>query len=234
MKKPHQLALPLAHRARIGREDFVAGSANAEALARIDAWPLWPEGVLLLVGPPGAGKSHLAAIWSVKAGALAEEGASLGALAVPALLRTGALVVEDADAIPDEVTLFHLLNFARETEAALLLTSRKRPAAWGVRLPDLATRLVALPSVELSMPDDSLLAALLAKHLADRRLVVAPEVVPYLAPRIERSYAAVAAVVEALDQASLALRRPVTVPLAGDVLARLETQAFNRNDARLV
>ena len=69
-------------------------------------------------------------------------------------------------------------------------------------------------------PDDRLLGAVLAKHFADRQLVPMADVIPYLAVRIERSFAAAAAVVERLDRMALAEARPVSRPLAHRALYR--------------
>src|SRR5262245_14377897 len=186
---PRQLALALGFRERFGREDFLEGPSNAAALALIERWPDWPDRLVALVGPEGSGKSHLAAIWADRSGARLVSARALADL--PAALATGALVVEDATpGIVDERALFHLINLAREFEAHLLMTTRAPPVGWPVRLPDLASRLRALPAVELAAPDDALLRAVLVKLIADRQLAVDEGLVGYLAARIERSFAA--------------------------------------------
>ena len=130
-------------------------------------------------------------------------------------LATGALVLEDVRAGAfEEAALFHLLNLAREERAFLLLTSRTSPVGWPVRVPDLASRLRALPVAALGPPDDNLLRAVLIKLFADRQLAVDETLVGYLVARIERSIAGARAAVTALDQASLGLQRPVNRALA--------------------
>ena len=109
----------------------------------------------------------------------------------------------------------------REEEAFLLITARAAPASWSVALPDLASRLRAIPTVALSAPDDALLRAVLVKLFADRQLAVDESLVSYLATRIERSFAAARAAVEALDREALRLKRPVTRALAAEFLALL-------------
>jgi chromosomal replication initiation ATPase DnaA len=220
---PRQLALALAHRESFAREDFLAGPSNAAALALIDRWPDWPDRALAVVGPAGSGKSHLAAIWAERAGARMLSSRALEAPGLPGALATGALVVEDVRAGAfEEAALFHLLNLAREEGAFLLLTSRASPVGWPVRIPDLASRLRALPAAELGPPDDTLLQAVLIKLFADRQLAVDESLVGYLAARIERSIAAARAAVAALDQASLRLQRPVNRALAAATLRGLE------------
>jgi chromosomal replication initiation ATPase DnaA len=221
---PRQLALALAHHESLAREDFLAGPSNAAALALIERWPDWPDRVLALVGPAGSGKSHLAAIWAERAGARLLAARALEEANLPAQLATGALVLEDlrAGAI-GETALFHLLNLAREERAFVLLTSRNAPAAWPLRIADLASRLRAVPVAALEAPDDGLLRAVLVKLFADRQLAVDETLVGYLAVRIERSIPAARAAVAELDAASLRLQRPVNRALAAAILGDRES-----------
>ena len=122
----------------------------------------------------------------------------------------------------DEPALFHLLNLVREERAFLLLTSRTPPITWPVHIADLASRLRALPVVELGAADDTLLRAILVKLFADRQLAVDESLVGYLSARIDRSIAAAKAAVEALDGASLRLQRPVNRALAAATLRGLD------------
>lgn len=218
MNAPRQLALALPHAESFAREDFLTGASNEAALAMIERWPDWPDRVLALVGPEGAGKSHLAAIWAEIAGARRVSARALGETDLLAALATGALVIEDASAALDERALFHLLNLIREEEGFLLITAQAAPARWGVALPDLASRLRAVPTVALSAPDDALLRAVLVKLFADRQLGVDTALVSYLTTRIERSFAAARAAVDALDREALRMQRPVTRALAAELL----------------
>jgi chromosomal replication initiation ATPase DnaA len=218
MNAPRQLALALPHAESFAREDFLTGAPNEAALAMIERWPDWPDRALALVGPEGAGKSHLAAIWAEIAGARRVSARALGETNLIGALATGALVIEDAPARLDERALFHLLNLIREEEAYLLITARVAPARWSVALPDLASRLRAVPTVALSAPDDALLRAVLVKLFADRQLGVDSSLVSYLTTRIERSFAAARAAVETLDREALRMQRPVTRALAAELL----------------
>jgi len=220
MSVPRQLALALPHAESFAREDFLSGASNAAALKTIERWPDWPDRALALVGPEGAGKSHLADIWAGIAGARRVSARVLGDTNLPAALATGALVVEDAGAELDERALFHLINLMRQDEAYILITARLAPALWNVGLPDLASRLRAVPTVALDPPDDALLRAVLVKLFADRQLDVDESLIGYLVTRIERSFAAARAVVGALDREALRQKRPVTRALAVELLAR--------------
>ena len=217
--QPRQLALALPHAERLTRDDFLESPANEAGLALIDSWPDWPSRIMLLVGPEGSGKSHLAAIWAEASGARSTSAQALTADAVPAALATGALVVDDLKPQGfDERAMFHLLNLARQDEAHVLMAARIPPSAFEVELRDLRSRLRAVPVVTLLPPDDLLLRALIVKFCADRQLVVDESVVSYLASRIERSTTAARQAVELLDTEALRLGRPVTRALAAELL----------------
>jgi chromosomal replication initiation ATPase DnaA len=217
--QPRQLAFALPHAESLTRDNFLEGPANAAGLALVDSWPEWPNRIMLLVGPEGSGKSHLAAIWAEQAGARSISAHALTAAAVPGALATGALVVEDLNPSDfDERAMFHLMNLAREDEAFVLITARVAPSAFQIELRDLRSRLRAVPAVSLLPPDDQLFRALIVKFCADRQLTVDESVVGYLATRIERSYAAARRAVELLDSEALRLGRPVTRALAAELL----------------
>ncbi|WP_348771417.1 DnaA/Hda family protein [Azospirillum sp. SYSU D00513] len=201
--------------------------SNADAVAWLDRWPSWPAPALALFGPDGCGKTHLGHVWRARSRAVVAQGADLDTAGLPDLLApANAVVVDDADRVAGsparEEALFHLYNLARDSGGHLLLLSRIAPARWRVRLPDLRSRLRAAPAVGVEPPDDALLAAVLVKIFADRQLHPGVEVVSYLLARMERSLDAARRVVAAMDHASLAAHRPVTVPLAREVLAALE------------
>lgn len=217
--QPRQLAFALPHAESLTRDNFLEGPANEAGLALIESWPDWPNRIMLLVGPEGSGKSHLAAIWAEAAGARSIPAHALTPNAVPGALATGALVVEDLKPGDfDERAMFHLMNLAREDEASVLMTARIAPSAFEVELRDLRSRLRAVPTVALLPPDDFLFRSLIVKFCADRQLSIDETVVNYLASRIERSYAAARQAVDLLDSEALRLGRPVTRALAAELL----------------
>ena len=218
---PRQLAFVLPHEESLTRDNFLEGPANAAALALIEAWPEWPARTMLLAGPEGSGKSHLAAIWAEASGARVTAAHALTPANVPGALATGALVVEDLRPHDfDERALFHLLNLAREETAFVLITAREAPTAFEIELKDLRSRLRALPLVSLKPPDDQLFRALIVKLCADRQLTVDEAVVGYLANRIERSYAAARDTVALLDREALRLGRPITRTFVAELLRK--------------
>lgn len=219
--EPKQLPFDLPFEAAMGRDDFLVGDSNQAAFDLIEQWPDWPSRLVILAGPTGAGKSHLAGIWSNKSGARTVSGDAIDGIDPVELTSGGAVLVEDADnAGRDDTGLFHLLNAARAADAFLLITCRSWPSSWGIDLPDLLSRLRAATPVEIGEPDDDLLRRVLVKLFADRQVSIAPPVVDYLAVRMERSLAAAAALVDELDREALSKGKAVTRPIAAEVLKR--------------
>ena len=215
---PRQLALALDHAEKLSREDFLPGPPNDAALAMIERWPDWPARTLAISGPEGSGKSHLASIWAATSGARVLSAHALQTVLLPDALATGALVLENCgEGAFEERALFHLLNLVREHEGHLLMIGRTVPALWNVTLPDLSSRLRAVPVIAVAIPDDALLRAVMVKLFADRQLAVDESLVTYLLTRVGRSFGAVQAAVQALDREALQRKRPVTRALASEL-----------------
>lgn len=217
-----QLPLALGADASHAREDLVVGAANAAALAWIDAWPDWRAPGLVLWGPEGSGKSHLASIWLRRVGGCrATIDTAIAALEGVAQPR---LLVEDVErGLADgggaaERHLLHAFNVLAQAQGSLLLTARQPPTRWPGTLPDLRSRMQALPAVAVQAPDDDMLAAVLTKLFIDRQLAPDPDVVGFIATRIERSFARLGHVVDSVDRAALAAHRAITLPFVRNVL----------------
>ncbi|MBO0662338.1 hypothetical protein LQ948_06385 [Jiella sp. MQZ9-1] len=211
-----QLPLELPHHPSLARDDLVVSAANRLVVDAIDAWPDWPHPVLLVSGPPGSGKSHLACVWAGEAGAVTADRDTVGEIIA---MRDFRVVVDDVDAGKlDEPTLFSLVNAARLGGGSVFLTSRSLPSAMTVAMPDLRSRLAAATAVLLGAPDDSLLTGVLAKLFADRQLEVEPGALRYLVERMERSLDAARRIVAAVDREALAVKGRVTRPLLRRVL----------------
>lgn len=233
MSRGRQLVLDLAFRPAFGADDFLISDSNRDAVGWLDRWPDWPARGLAVYGPPGSGKSHLAAVWRARSHAEAVAAADLDAARVRRLMdRTDRIVVEDADRGVDERALLQLYNELNHERGWLLLTAIAAPVRWRIELPDLASRIGALPASGLSAPDDALLAGVIAKQFADQQLTASEEVVRYLIARMERSFTAARWLVTEIDRLSLANRQSVTVPLAREALARFaETHGLGKADA---
>jgi chromosomal replication initiation ATPase DnaA len=223
LNPPAQIPLDLPHRAAMGVADFLVAPCNRDAVAWLDRWPAWPATALVIHGDEGCGKSHLIHVWQSQCGAIGIDRGALTTDNLPLLLGNAMVCfMEDADRGFEEEALLHLYNLMAERGGHLLFTARAPAAHWGIALPDLSSRLATAMSVAVGAPDDELIAGVLIKHFLDRQIRVDPAVVTYLLGRMERSFAAARRVVAALDSAALAEKKGVTVPLARDVLRRLD------------
>jgi chromosomal replication initiation ATPase DnaA len=218
---PEQLVFELPHRAAMGLEDFLVSDSNAAAVALVDRWPDWPIGAAVLVGPKGSGKTHLANVWRLRSDAVLANASALSRERVPDFAAAGALVVEDIPTLTDEAALFHLLNLVREQRLQILLTTDTAPGDLRIDLPDLRSRLKALPLASIEPPDDALLRAVLVKLFADRQLSVEPHIIDYVLVRMERSMSAAERFVSEADRRALVLQRRVTRAIAAAALDTL-------------
>lgn len=209
-----QLRLTLERRVAQRREDYVVGPSNAAAAAAVDAWPAWHGGCLVLVGPEGVGKSHLAQAWAAHAGAVELDRRAPDVAAAadrPAL-------IEDVDRGVDDEALFHLINMAGREGGGLLLTARAPPASWPASLPDLRSRLNALPVALIEEPDDVVLEAVLKRLFAERSIRPSDDIYPYLLRRMPRSATHAREIVRRLDEAADERQRPISRSLAREIL----------------
>ncbi len=223
---PRQYHLPLPFQESMGAEDFLLSPANEEAVL----WLLgreaasWPVHALVLYGPEGSGKTHLLSIWTEKNKAmrLAVGDEVLQDIASGQYVGH-AFALDDAEAVvgdgEKEEWLQHLFNATKAAGCFLLMTASQPPAAWGLKLKDIQTRLKSCLSVALREPDDVLMRGLLLKLFADRQLMVEAGVVDYLASRLERTGTALRAAVEKLDEAALETKRKISVPFVQKTLS---------------
>lgn len=216
-----QLGFDLPRRPALGRDAFFVAPSNAVAMAMIEGWQGWAGRKLVLTGPKGAGKTHLAHVWAEMAGAQIIAATDLAAADVPTLAQ-GCVAVEDVPLIASDAdaqtALFHLHNLTLAEGHAVLFTGEAAVNQWGLSLPDLTSRLEGTVTAALEPPHDTLLAAVLAKLFADRQLTPKPTLIPYLLTRMDRSFVAAMDIVDQLDAASLALKKPISRKLAARVL----------------
>lgn len=231
---PRQIPLALPARAALGRADFFVSPANDLALAMIDDWHDWPEGKLVLTGPEGSGKTHLAHVWAAQSGAVIVAGAGVGAQDTAALPPGGSVVVDDADRTPpgDQAALLHLHNHVLARGGRILFTARRAPLHWPVTLPDLASRMHASATVALLAPDQVLLSAVLVKLFSDRQVRVTPALITYLVGRMERSLAEAGRIVARLDALALARGGAITRALAAEVLDNPQDASHGLSSSR--
>ena len=213
-----QLILDLPVRTSLDRGDFFVSEVNQLALTRLEETATWPNGKMVLVGPEGAGKTHLAHIWAEQEGAHLIQPPDLERLDIGSIEESVAL--DDADRVEGsaERALLHLHNQVAASGHCLLLTARRAPRYWKVGLPDLRSRMEATDVARIDAPDEALLAAVLMKLFADRQNAVTPSAISWLTRHMDRSFAEAQRIVAAIDARALAKRRKVTRDLAAEVL----------------
>ena len=222
-KRTVQLPLDLGHQTAMGRDEFVRAPCNENALLWIERWPDWPATGLALYGSPGCGKTHLAEIWRERSAARSIEAAAMTVHNPLELISDAkALVVENLPADVPEQALLHLYNLIGERGGHILFTALDPPARIGFRLPDLLSRLRAMPAISIADPDDMVLAAVMQKMFDDRQLPVSEDIVRFLLTRMERSYSAARSLAAEIDRLALAEKRQVTIPLARLALSAQE------------
>ena len=221
MIRPKQLPLPLPVRAALGREDYFVSRSNGLAVALLDDWQSWPNGKMILVGPAGAGKTHLAHVWAAETGAAIVPAADLPGADIPALAR-GPICVEDADRSAGdretEEALFHLYNRLRDGGRHLLVSASCAPRLLPVILPDLASRLSWGVTFHLSGLDDAQRLEALKLRARDHGLALPDEVARYILHRGPRSLPGLFAAMSELDNASLSAQRKLTIPFLKETL----------------
>jgi len=214
-----QLTLGLPYCQTFERADFIVAPCNIAAVRWMDRYPNWGGHALLIYGPKGCGKTHLAHTFSD----VHLDGKTLSDVVLP---ETPRVVVEDIDCVADEKVLFHLFNWTKEQGIGLLMTARKVPE---FELPDLSSRIMMCQKVAILPPDDDLILAVLTKAFAERRVMVEQSVLEYAARYTERTFEAIQSLIDGADKLSLSQNRRITIPIVKQVLADLRSVRFQED-----
>jgi chromosomal replication initiation ATPase DnaA len=222
-----QLPLDLGYTPSYSAADYLVSGSNMAAWGWVERWPDWPASGLALCGPPGCGKTHLARVWQARTAAVTIDAATLSGLdPMQALGKAAACVIDGIAAgtlaAEEQRLLLHLYNATSERRGHILICAEAPPARWPIALPDLRSRLAALPVAAIEPPDDGLLEALLAKLFADRQLTVDRGTIIFIVARMERSFDAARRLADAIDRAALATHRRPGLGLVRQVMERLE------------
>ena len=216
-----QIAMDLGLPPSYHSDDFVVSSSNRLAYDYVVRWPQWDSPFLWIYGPPACGKTHLLHILAEKARVPVHSQLDTSISSLELFGSNNLLILDDIRIQKAEETLFHAINFAKEKGYSILFSHRQPPARLELMLPDLASRLRAIPTAAITDPDDVVLQAVMVKQLADRQLSVPPEVVQFILKRIDRSCLAVFEIVERMDRASLEQGRTITLPFIKTLFTNL-------------
>jgi DnaA family protein len=179
---------------------------------------------LFLAGPAGSGKSHLLLAACAEAAAAGRRAAYLPLPAFAGRLADALAQQEEFDLVcldgldaiaghaADEEALFHFHNRARAGGGVVLYAARGNPAALGIALPDLVTRLGQCARLTLEPLDEAGRRAVLRERAARRGLELDDAVLDYLLRRVDRDLASLTRLLDTLDRASLAAQRRITIP----------------------
>lgn len=230
--KIKQFPLKFKPRTDFGRDDFMAANCNIEALNMVEMWPDWPFFAIVLYGPEGCGKSHLAHVFAEHVAACCEppisvqiiQSSAINSRNVERLHRDNpCLVVENLTPKVDNEALFHLFNLYQNEGGYILFTAEQAPARMYFKLPDLRSRLNAVPSIAIGEPDDTMLTALIVKLFNDRQIIISPEVLNYIIQNMQRSFSYAQKLVDEIDAVSLACKRAVSIPIVKEAMKILNT-----------
>lgn len=230
--KIKQFPLKFKPHTDFGRDDFMVAPCNAKALSMVEMWPNWPFFAIILYGPEGCGKSHLAHVFAEHVAACCEPPLPVHIIQSTAVTLRNAerlhrenpcLVVENLTPKADNEALFHLFNLYQNEGGYILFTAEQAPAQMYFKLPDLRSRLNAVPSIAIEEPDDAMLTALIVKLFNDRQLSISPEVLNYIIQNMQRSFSYAQKLVEETDAISLACKRAVSVPIVKKAMKILNT-----------
>jgi chromosomal replication initiation ATPase DnaA len=207
-----QLILDLRSIPSMGRNDYFVSDVNKEAVTWLDAWPNWTTFGFIVCGPFGSGKSHLAQVLKTLSHGDIIEAKDISDQNIDQLSQKKCLIIENIELLTSEALLFHLYNMLLENKNNLMLTSNLTIPQISFELPDLKSRLLSMPQVNIGFPDDRLLKNLLIKQFLDKGILVEMDVIDYLIKRIDRSFEAILKLVSKIDFQSLEKAKKITIP----------------------
>lgn len=231
-----QIPFDFAPRTYMGREDFMVASCNKEAFNMVDSWPNWLTQGLIIYGPKGCGKSHLANLFADKVKIFADKPIKVSLINASRInLRNvnkianenQSIVVENLTPKANMEALFHLFNLYNTEGRYMLWTAEQAPSRMAFALKDLQSRLNMLPCVEIKEPDDIMLQTLIVKLFNDRQILISPDVLNFIVSNAPRSFEYIGKLVEECDNISLAYQCAINynvVKMAMDILAQSDNR----------
>ena len=205
----YQQTLPLKLLPSYGRHDFIVGESNLEAVKWVDNFSKSKVNGLVIIGPTASGKSHLISTLKNKYKILGAEDINKEKINI---LELKDLIIENIEKIENHYFFLHIINFVKEKNFKVLLTSRLPIKELNIRLQDLKSRLLAYSHSNILLPTDDVLRGIIIKISKDKGMLLSDAVINYILNHLERSYSIINSFINELDQLSLIRKKKITIP----------------------
>ena len=222
MKNSKQLYFDMPDKTALGIEDYIITESNSFAFDLISRMIRGEINQGVISGPPFSGKTHLSKILIKNIGS--NESLYIDRDYKKIIEKVGSsnlIVIENIDKVLEdksEEDLFHIINFTKENDKKLLMTSCKSIFNIEFKLEDLKSRLNAILEAKIMQPDDELMKLVLIKIFNDKQLLINPNVINFLKSRLERSYKSINDFIEKIDKFSLEKGKKITIALINDLI----------------
>ena len=222
MKYSKQLYFDMPDKTALGIEDYIITDSNSFAFNLISKMIKSEINQGAISGPSFSGKTHLSKILIKNIGK--NETLYIDGDYNDIIDKVGSsklIVIENIDKVKEESSeedLFHIINFTKENDKKLLVTSGKSISSIEFKLEDLKSRLNAIIEAKIMQPDDELMKLLLIKIFNDKQLLINPNIIAFLMSRLERSYISINDFIERIDKFSLEKGKKITIALINDLV----------------
>ena len=222
MKNSKQLYFDMPDKTALGIEDYIITESNSFAFDLISRMIRGEINQGVISGPSFSGKTHLSKILIKNIGS--NESLYIDRDYKKIIEKVGSsnlIVIENIDKVLEdrsEEDLFHIINFTKESDKKLLMTSGKSISNIEFKLEDLKSRLNAVIEAKIMQPDDELMKLVLIKIFNDKQLLINPNVIDFLRSRLERSYKSINDFIEKIDKFSLERGKKITIALINDLI----------------
>ena len=218
MNEQNQLLINFNLKKDYDEQDFYVSSSNKYAFNIINGWPKWLKRTVNLYGEQYSGKSHLSKIFETKTTCLNIESINFTNEILLKFKTKQALIIENFNFNIPEKLLYSLINIVEQENKYLLITSLKPINKFDFKLKDLNSRINNCLFVEIGVPDDGLIYALIVKNFSDRQINIDKKIIEYIIKRINRSYKDIFLFIYKVDQLSLQKGKPINLSLIKKIL----------------
>ena len=218
MNKQNQLLINFNLKKDYDKQDFYVSSSNKYAFNIINGWPKWLKRTVNLYGEQYSGKPHLSKIFETKTTCFNIESINFTSEILLKFKTKQALIIENFNFNIPEKLLYSLINIVEQENKYLLITSLKPLNKFDFKLKDLNSRINNCLFVEIGVPDDELIYALIVKNFSNRQINIDKKIIEYIIKRINRSYKDIFLFIYKVDQLSLQKGKPINLSIIKKIL----------------